>query len=176
MNSNRFRASALAVAMASLSGVMIFSQPASAAQTCTTNNRTQSMFGAVTEVLMEVPVCIEALPDNKVRGKVVLEWESFNDGQADMTSKRFNSFKVTSRLERRDPGGDVVVATKTCDFTANVNSVYDNLPSANIVCLTPSATLAPGTQWSGDSTLVYDIAGDDKGAITWHLNGSPLMS
>ncbi|WP_327414551.1 hypothetical protein [Streptomyces sp. NBC_01233] len=175
MNKNLFRASAVAAAAVAFSGIISVSQSASAAQTCTTtgNSRIQSMPGAIPEAQLNAPTCVEALPDNKVRGKATVNWGFINDGQSDLTSKRFTSFKVTTRLESRVPGGtDVVVNSKTCDLTANINAA----PEGAFACLTPAVTLDPGKQWSGDATVVYDIEGDAKGPITWQLVGSPLMS
>ncbi|MFE9929898.1 hypothetical protein [Streptomyces sp. NPDC005533] len=176
MNKNLFRASAVAAAAVAFSGVISVSQSASAAQTCspaTANGWANSMPGIIPEATLNAPTCVEALPDNKVRGKVTVGWEFINDGQSDMTSKRYTSFKVTTRLESRVPGGtDVVVTSKTCDLTASINAS----PKSSVTCLTPSATLDPKKQWSGDATVVYDIEGDNKGPVTWELAGSPLMS
>ncbi|MEV8534090.1 hypothetical protein [Streptomyces sp. NPDC051211] len=125
---------------------------------------------------VNIPTCIEIVPANNVRGKAILRWQMMVD-QADIASKRFTSFKVTTRLENRDAGGtDVVVTSKTCDFTADVNMATANDPTKDLVCLSPAATLDSSKQWSGDATAVYDVEGDGKGPITWHLNGSPLMS
>ncbi|MEU3721526.1 hypothetical protein [Streptomyces sp. NPDC031705] len=175
MNHNLFRASAVGAAVVALSGVISVSQSASAAQTCTTvaNGRIQAMPGAIPEAQLSIPTCIEALPDNKVRGRAGLHWDFINDGQSDLAGKRFTSFKVTARLESRVPGGtDIVVTSKTCDVTTDINTA----PTGDLVCLAPSATLDPKRQWSGDATAVYDIEGDAKGPITWQLTGSPLMS
>ncbi|MFD4866135.1 hypothetical protein [Streptomyces sp. NPDC058412] len=176
MNKNLFRASAVAAAAVAFSGIISVSQSASAAQTCssaTANGWVNSMPGVIPEAQLHAPTCVEALPDNKVRGKVTVNWAFINDGQSDMTSKRYTSFKVTTRLESRVPGGtDATVTTKTCDLTANINSVTEG----KFTCLTPSATLDPNKQWSGDATVVFDIEGDNKGPVTWQLTGSPLMS
>ncbi|MFJ6757473.1 MULTISPECIES: hypothetical protein [unclassified Streptomyces] len=176
MNKNLFRASAVAAAAVAFSGIISVSQSASAAQTCSAagaNARIDAMPGIIPEAQLSAPTCVEALPDNKVRGKATVNWGFINDGQSDMTSKRYTSFKVTARLESRAPGGtDVVVTSKTCDLTANINAA----PNGAFACLTPSATLDPSKQWSGDATVVYDIEGDNKGPITWQLVGSPLMS
>ncbi|MET9635607.1 MULTISPECIES: hypothetical protein [Streptomyces] len=175
MHKNLLRASAVGAAAIAFCGVISVSQ-ASAAQTCSTagtNARIQVMTGIIPEAQLSVPTCVEAVADGKVRGKATVNWGFINDGQSDMTSKRFTSFKVTTRLESRVPGGtDVVVNSKTCDVTANINAA----PESSFTCLTPAVTLDPAKQWSGDATVVYDIEGDGKGPITWQLTGSPLMS
>ncbi|MFD8574913.1 hypothetical protein ACFV1H_06260 [Streptomyces virginiae] len=175
MHKNLLRASAVGAAAVAVCGVLSVSQ-ASAAQTCSSagaNARIQVMTGIIPEAQLSVPTCVEAVADGKVRGKATVNWGFINDGQSDMTSKRFTSFKVTTRLESRAPGGtDVVVNSKTCDVTANINAA----PESSFTCLTPAVTLDPAKQWSGDATVVYDIEGDGKGPITWQLTGSPLMS
>ncbi|WP_327255359.1 hypothetical protein [Streptomyces sp. NBC_01244] len=134
------------------------------------------MFGIVPEASLDSSVCAEVVPDNKVRGKATVGWEFLNDGQSDMTSKRFNSFKITTRLESRDESGaDHVILSKTCDFTIDINSRPVSLPTV-FQCATGALALDGQTRWSGDATIVYDIAGDTKGAVTWQLNGSPIMS
>ncbi|MFD3780314.1 hypothetical protein [Streptomyces sp. NPDC058612] len=179
MNKSLLRASTVCLALTVFTGIVTVSQSASAAQTCTANGKIHSMFGTVPEAQLNSSVCAEALADNKIRGKATVGWEFINDGQSDMTSKRFNSFKITTRLERREPGAaeatDVVVTSKTCDFTADINKQAVSAPSV-FACLTPAVTLDGTKEWSGDATVVYDVAGDTKGSITWQLNGSPLMS
>ncbi|MGE7386493.1 hypothetical protein ACQKM2_13555 [Streptomyces sp. NPDC004126] len=173
MNRSLFRASAVGAAVVAFSGVISVSQSASAAETCTTieNSRIQSMPGGIPEAVMYVPTCIEAVPGGKVRGKTDVNWSFTHDGQIDR-SKRFSSFKVTVRLEGRVPGGtDTVVTSRTCDVTSRINSI----DIGNLDCLTPSAALDPKKQWSAGATVVYDIAGDTKGPITWQLTNSPLM-
>ncbi|MFG2993353.1 hypothetical protein ACGFZK_29330 [Streptomyces sp. NPDC048257] len=176
MNRKLLRASAVGAASVAFCGVISVSQSASAAQTCSSaaaNARIHSMPGTIPEAQLNAPVCVESLPDNKVRGKATLDWGFINDGQSDLTGKRYTSFKVTARLESRAPGGtDVVVNSKTCDLTAAINANAEG----SFACLTPAATLDPSRQWSGDATVVYDIEGDGKGAVTWQLTGSPLMS
>ncbi|MEU8772454.1 hypothetical protein [Streptomyces sp. NPDC048606] len=174
MNKHLLRASAVASAAVVFSGIISVSQSAGAAQTCSAadaNARIQSMPGGIPEAQLYVPTCVEALPGNKVRGKATVNWGFINDGEID-NSKRFASFKVTTRLESRVPGGtDVVVNSKTCDLTADINATNNGA----FTCLSPEATLDPSKRWSGDATVVYDIEGDKKGAITWQLVGSPLM-
>ncbi|MFF4370523.1 hypothetical protein [Streptomyces sp. NPDC001594] len=174
MNRSIFRASAVGAAAVAFSGIISVSQSASAAETCTTveNSRIQSMPGAIPEAQLYVPTCIEALPGGKVRGKAGVNWSFISDGQSDLTSKRFTSFKVTVRLKSRVPGGvDTVVGSKTCDVTTRINAAA----TGDLDCLTVSATLDPKKQWSGDATVVYDVEGDSKGSFTWQLTGSPLM-
>ncbi|MFJ5550847.1 hypothetical protein [Streptomyces sp. NPDC093225] len=180
MNQTRMRASALAATAVSFCGILATAQPAAAAETCTTkdNSRIIAMSGAIPETWVGIPTCVEALPGDKVRGTFRFHWKvGPNDGQSDFTSKRFTSFKVTVRLESRFPGGaDTVVTSKTCDFAEDINKALESNPNAEVGCVTPAAALDHGKQWSGDATAVYDVAGDNKGPITWNLNGSPLMS
>ncbi|MEU2449840.1 hypothetical protein ABZ605_07255 [Streptomyces sp. NPDC012765] len=176
MQKNLLRASAVGAASVAFCAVISVSQSAGAAQTCsgaTSNSRIQSMPGAIPEAQLNAPVCVESLPEGKVRGKATVNWAFINDGQSDLAGKRFTSFKVTTRLESRAPGGaDAVVHSTTCDLTATINANAEG----SYTCLTPAAILDPSKQWSGDATVVYDIEGDAKGAITWQLTGSPLMS
>ncbi|MFF2193554.1 hypothetical protein [Streptomyces sp. NPDC058157] len=130
------------------------------------------MPGGIPEAQLYVPTCIEALPGGKVRGKASVNWSFMNDGQSDLSSKRFTSFKVTVRLKGRVPGGtDAVVTSKTCDVTARINTAA----AGDMDCLAPSTALDAKKQWSGDATVVYDIEGDAKGSFTWQLTSSPLM-
>ena len=106
----------------------------------------------------------------------VTYWENLEDVVD--TSKRFTSFKITSRLETRlsQDGADVVEATKTCDLTSlvNANAEYFLREAAN-TCSAPYTTYDGEVWWSSDSTVVYDIEGDSKGAITVETLGSPLI-
>ncbi|MFF4485273.1 hypothetical protein ACFY0F_02060 [Streptomyces sp. NPDC001544] len=104
-------------------------------------------------------------------------WWSVLDSVVKDDSTRFTSFKITTRLEYRTDkaAADNVVTSKTCDWTKIVN---DNLEwhtdaPAN-TCATSNQTYLKELYWSADCTVVYDITGDGKGAITKKLNGSPL--
>jgi hypothetical protein len=110
-------------------------------------------------------------------GKSVMSWQIVDDQVID-NSKRFTSFKITTRIEERltKTTEDHVVTSKTCDLTKLVNDNYSwfQVEPAN-TCVAPSTVYDGELWWSTDSTIVYDIEGDDKGAITQQLVGSPLI-
>ncbi|MGI5377996.1 hypothetical protein ACQEV2_27855 [Streptomyces sp. CA-251387] len=113
----------------------------------------------------------------KITAKSVVSWQILVDQVID-NSKRFTSFKITTRLESR-PGkdsADVVETAKTCDLTKLVNDEYTwfEITPAN-TCTAPSMTYDGEVWWSSDSTVVYDIEADGKGAVTKELQGSPLV-
>ncbi|WP_329338453.1 hypothetical protein OG866_26650 [Streptomyces sp. NBC_00663] len=105
-------------------------------------------------------------------------WWQIVDDQVVDNSTRFNSLKITNRLESR-PGkdsADVIEATRTCDVTKLANDNYTwflDEPVNN--CAAPSTVYDGEVWWSSDSTVVYDIAGDGKGSFTVELLGSPLV-
>ncbi|MER5402678.1 hypothetical protein [Streptomyces sp. NPDC002599] len=112
-----------------------------------------------------------------ISGKSMSSWQIVDDQAIDL-SQRFTSFKITARLEERltKTSEDHVVTTKTCDLTRLVNDNYTwflDEPVNN--CLAPSTTYDGEVWWSADSTVVYDIEGDGKAAITKDLQGSPLV-
>ncbi|MEV5877545.1 hypothetical protein AB0L75_25650 [Streptomyces sp. NPDC052101] len=117
------------------------------------------------------------LKNGMVTGKSLLSWQILDDVVVD-SSKRFTSFKITSRIEERltKTGEDHVVTSKTCDMTKLVNdnaTWFRDEPVNNCV---PESSLYDGEVfWSTDSTIVYDIEGDGKGPITQQLTGSPLI-
>lgn len=121
--------------------------------------------------------------DNEARvvsGRITVYGVTYWNNAYDVvnTSKRFTSFKVTNRLESRlgQDGADVVEASKTCDLTSvvNANEAYW-MRDANNSC-SALATIYDGeVWWSSDSTVVYDVEGDGKGAITVETLGSPLL-
>jgi hypothetical protein len=110
-------------------------------------------------------------------GKSVMSWGIIDDQVVD-NSKRFTSFKITTRIEERltKTSGDHVVTSKTCDLTKLVNDNYSwfQVEPAN-TCVAPSAVYDGGLWWSADATIVYDIEGDGKGAVTQEVLGSPLI-
>ncbi|MET7476694.1 hypothetical protein ABZT17_20285 [Streptomyces sp. NPDC005648] len=115
--------------------------------------------------------------DGTIAGRSRLSWQILDDQAIDL-SKRFTSFKITSRIEERltKDGTDNVYSSKTCDLTKLVNDNYtwfQDEPVNN--CAAPSALYDGEVFWSSDSTIVYDIEGDGKGAITQELQGSPLI-
>lgn len=106
----------------------------------------------------------------------VVYWQPLEDVVD--TSKRFTSFKITNRLESR-PGQDsedVVEASKTCDLTSAVNANDEYFLRDAVNSCSAQWTIYDGEiWWSSDSTVVYDIEGDSKGAITVETLGSPLV-
>jgi hypothetical protein len=110
-------------------------------------------------------------------GKSVMSWQIIDDQVID-NSKRFTSFKITTRIEERltKTGEDHVYTSRTCDLTKLVNDNYSwfQVEPAN-TCVAPSAVYDGELWWSTDATIVYDIEGDGKGAITQELLGSPLI-
>ena len=113
----------------------------------------------------------------KITAKSVVTWQIVDDTVQD-TSKRFTSFKITTRLETRlsKDGADVVNTSKTCDLTKLVNDNYSwSIVDPANTCTAPSLTYDGDVWWSSDATIVYDIEGDGKGAITKDLLGSPLV-
>ncbi|NGO08356.1 hypothetical protein G5C60_12160 [Streptomyces sp. HC44] len=113
----------------------------------------------------------------RMTGKSVMSWQIMDDQVVD-NSKRFTSFKITTRIEERltKTTEDHVVTSKTCDWTKLVNDNYSwfLLEPAN-TCVAPAAVYDGELWWSTDATVVYDIEGDGKGAITQELLGSPLI-
>ncbi|GAA2762664.1 hypothetical protein GCM10010103_17050 [Streptomyces paradoxus] len=114
---------------------------------------------------------------SSLTGKSVMRWQIIDDQVVD-NSKRFTSFKITTRIEERltKTGEDHVHTSKTCDLTKLVNDNYSwfRTEPAN-TCVAPSAVYDGELWWSTDATIVYDIEGDGKGAITQELLGSPLI-
>ncbi|MFK4070421.1 hypothetical protein [Streptomyces sp. NPDC029674] len=110
-------------------------------------------------------------------GKSIMNWQIVDDRVVD-NSKRFTSFKITTRIEERltKTTEDHVVTSKTCDWTKIVNENHSWFPvdPAN-TCVAPPTVYDGELWWSTDSTIVYDIEGDGKGAITQKLDGSPLI-
>lgn len=113
----------------------------------------------------------------QMTGKSVVWWQIMVD-QVEDNSKRFTSFKITTRIEERltKTTEDHVVTQKTCDLTKLVNDNYSWFLIEPVnTCVAPSTTYDGELWWSTDSTIVYDIEGDGKGAITKELQGSPLV-
>ncbi|MDF3300082.1 hypothetical protein [Streptomyces tropicalis] len=118
-----------------------------------------------------------AVKGGAISAKSMTYWQILDDQVID-TSKRFTSFKITTRLEERltKTSEDHVVTSKTCDLTNLVNDNYTWLqdePANN--CVAPSSTYDGEVWWSSDSTVVYDVEGDGRGPITQQLMGSPLV-
>ncbi|MFF4351735.1 hypothetical protein [Streptomyces sp. NPDC001530] len=117
-----------------------------------------------------------AVSGGRITAKSVVNWQILVDQVID-NSKRFTSFKITTRLESR-PGkdsADVVETSKTCDLTKLVNDNYTWFLIEPVnTCTAPSMVYDGEVFWSSDSTVVYDIEGDGKGAITKEIGGSPL--
>ncbi|WP_037650225.1 hypothetical protein [Streptomyces flavidovirens] len=178
MNRAVMRLSTFAAAAVAFSGVIMTSQSARAAATCSTassNLRVIDLPGLKPDTQIGADVCADPSADKNVKADVTLNWGILDD-QVQDAGKRFTSFKVISRLENRpSPSGvDRVVASTTCDFTNKFNQSYAN--ATGLTCSTPTAAYNADLHWSGDATVVYDIEGDGKGAITWQLTGTPLVS
>ncbi|WP_086561798.1 hypothetical protein [Streptomyces africanus] len=115
--------------------------------------------------------------NGNMTGKSVVYWQLGVDQVID-GSKRFTSFKITTRIEERlsKTSEDEVVTKKTCDLTAVVNDHYAwSFDSPENTCVAPSITYDGELYWSSDATIVYDIEGDAKGAITQELPGTALV-
>ncbi|MFD4540895.1 hypothetical protein [Streptomyces bauhiniae] len=117
------------------------------------------------------------LKDGLISGKSTASWQILDDQAIDL-SKRFTRFKITRRREERltKTSEDHVVTAKTCDLTRLVNDNYTwflDEPLNN--CATTSTVYDAEAWWSADSTVVYDIEGDGKAAVTKDLQGSPLV-
>ncbi|ANW22460.1 hypothetical protein [Streptomyces clavuligerus] len=108
-----------------------------------------------------------------VSGRTAIDWDTMEEPITDR-SKRFTSFKVTTRLESRpsQTGTDTVQSSRTCDFTANLNADFSGM---NLYCYALPVDNPVDTilWWSTDATIVYDLEGDTQGPITWELEGSP---
>ncbi|MBT2396197.1 hypothetical protein J7E89_09485 [Streptomyces sp. ISL-100] len=172
------RLSTFTATAAALSAVMLTSHSASAAETCSTANgnvRAIDLPGLKPDTQIGAEVCADPSSDGKIKANTTLNWGILDD-QVQDTGKRFTSFKVTTRLENRptSSGTDSVVTSTTCDFTDKLNQNYAN--ATGLTCSSPAAVFNPDLWWSGDATVVYDIEADGKGAITWQLTGSPLVS
>lgn len=118
-----------------------------------------------------------ATQSGNMTGKSVVYWQLGVDQVID-GSKRFTSFKITTRIEERltRTGEDHVVTKKTCDMTEIVNNYYAwTYDSPENTCVAPSTTYDGELWWSSDATIVYDIEGDAKGAITQELPGTALV-
>ncbi|GAB2575069.1 hypothetical protein GCM10027168_04990 [Streptomyces capparidis] len=148
---------------------------APAAESCATaagNTTVLDLPGAKPDTLIGTDVC-SVVSGGRIRAEVTVRWQIVDDQVIDR-STRFTSFRVTSRLEHRgEPAGaDTVAATAVCDLTEQLNAAYAN--SVGVTCSSPAAAFDADLWWSGDATVVYDLADDGKGPITWQLTGSPL--
>ncbi|MGX1567126.1 hypothetical protein [Streptomyces sp. NPDC055506] len=115
--------------------------------------------------------------NGNMTGKSVVYWQLGVDQVID-GSTRFTSFKITTRLESRlgASGTDEIRTKRTCDMTEVVNNHYAwSYDSPENTCVAPSATYDGELWWSSDATVVYDIEGDGKGAITQELDGTRLI-
>ena len=158
---------------AALALVALAAAPASAG---TTDSQFEVVFpGNKPQTLYSVQNT--AALSGSMTGKSVVSWQILEDQVVD-NSKRFTSFKITTRIEERltKTSEDHVVTSKTCDLTKLVNDNYTwfQVEPAN-TCVAPSTTYDGEVYWSTDSTIVFDIEGDGKGAITKDLQGSPLV-
>ncbi|MFI6486988.1 hypothetical protein [Streptomyces sp. NPDC050564] len=163
-----------------LAGGIAFASPAAAVSSCSDAFAHQFNIvfpGQKPETTYYIENCAD-VTSGKMTASSNVTWNIVDDQVID-NSKRFTSFKITTRVESRtDSGGsDTIVASKTCDWTALFNNDYSGPgePGPASTCTVPSVTYNKDLYWSSDSTVVYDIEGDGKGAITKELYGSPLM-
>lgn len=163
-----------------LAGGIAFASPAAAVSSCSDDFAHQFNIifpGQKPETTYYIPNCAD-VTSGKVTASSTVRWQIVDDQVID-NSKRFTSFKITTRVESHaDSGGsDTIVTTKTCDLTALLNADYSGPAEDGPAnrCVAPTATYDKNLWWSSDATLVYDIEGDGKGAITKELYGSPLL-
>ncbi|MDN3297600.1 hypothetical protein QWM81_26895 [Streptomyces ficellus] len=139
----------------------------------TVNNRTLDLPGDKPDTAIFADVCVGVVNGNQVQARTTLYWHLLADQVVDR-SKRFSSVRVTTRAEKRSTNGtDSIVTSKTCDFTDQLNQAWAN--STALTCQSPATAFGSTGSWSADATVIYDIEGDGKGAITWQLTGSPLI-
>jgi len=163
-----------------LVGGIAFASPAAAVSSCSDQFEHQFYIvfpGQKPATYYYIANCVD-VTSGKVTASSNVSWQIVDDQVID-NSKRFTSFKITTRVESRSDSGasDAIVASKTCDWTALFNDDYSGPaePGPATTCKVPSVTYNKELYWSSDSTIVYDIEGDAKGAITKQLVGSPLM-
>ncbi|MER7049123.1 hypothetical protein [Streptomyces jumonjinensis] len=190
-NTSPRKLSAAAATLALLSGGIAFAAPSSAApaaaapakaaagpEQCTQNDRVMDLPGDKPDTWVHVDTCVKlhdlAQAPAWVSGRSAVNWQILVDQVIDR-SKRFTSFKVTTRLESRPSatGADTVQSTRTCDFTANLNADWAHSTSLNCHAIPVDNPVDTILWWSTDSTVVYDLEGDTQGPITWELTGSP---
>ncbi|MGX2996132.1 hypothetical protein JNUCC64_17920 [Streptomyces sp. JNUCC 64] len=120
---------------------------------------------------IDVKVCgWRTVVEDLVQGFSDVDWRV---ADRDVT---FASFTIRTRIERRATrnGPDTVVDSGTHDLTREVNASAG--PRDPERCHTPGlVTYDPAYWWSSDATVVYDVAGDGAGPVTWELTGSPLV-
>ncbi|MGW0284043.1 hypothetical protein ACWDXT_13120 [Streptomyces sp. NPDC003236] len=150
--------------------------PAAAATTSTTTTFDITFPGSKPQSEYYVDNSL-ALKNGGLATRSMTYWQILDDQVID-NSKRFTSFKITSRVEERltKTSEDHVVTSKTCDLTQLVNDNYSwfqDEPANN--CVAPSPVYDGEVFWSTDATVVYDIEGDGHGAFTKELTGSPLV-
>lgn len=172
--------SAFALAGGVLAGGIAFASPAAAVGSCSDSFEHQFNIifpGQKPQTTYYIENCAD-VTSGKVTASSSVTWNIVDDQVVD-NGKRFTSFKITTRVESRADSGadDKIVASKTCDWTTLFNANYSGPGEATpaSVCTVPSVTYNKDLYWSSDSTVVYDIEGDGKGAFTKELYGSPLM-
>jgi len=117
-------------------------------------------------VTITIDLCVSRIDKNSQRGGTArsITWKG------SIAAKRFNSFKLTVRLEHSEK----TVKTHTCDMTATLDRYRMNYRAYS--CLAGWATNAGAGHWTTDATVVYDVYNDGKGAYTWQLRGSPEIN
>lgn len=81
----------------------------------------------------------------------------------------FTMFRFGSRLEHRNS----TRAIKTCDYTAKANHPARHY---GLICKSGRYSSPVRGNWTGDGYLEWEIIGDGKGHLFWHLNDSPAIS
>ncbi|MET9518245.1 hypothetical protein [Streptomyces sp. NPDC002994] len=139
-----------------------------------TNVRDIDLPGQKPDTKIAADVCVSLSASGHIQASTTLTWAILED-QVQDRSKRFTSFTVTTRAEKRQTsdGADNVVASTTCDFTKQLNDAWAN--ATGLTCAATSVAFDPSQWWSSDTTVVYNVEGDNKGAVTWQLGGSPLI-
>jgi hypothetical protein len=117
------------------------------------------------DVRVTIDLCVGRVEKPSQRGSVGYTSWTGHSGR-----KRFNSFKVTVRLEHADG----VVISKTCDLTKLINDLQ-NSPDRNRCGPIWHSTATRG-KWTTDGVVHYDIYGDGKGTYTWNLRGTPELA
>ncbi|WP_030566295.1 hypothetical protein [Streptomyces aureocirculatus] len=179
--------SSAAIAVSVLAGGVVLAAPAHAAESCTDpvkNDFSVTTPGPRPDLTFYVKNCAD-ITGSKVTGHSFTSWRPV-DPQGHLDEKRFTSFVIKTRIEARKApqpplDEDKVITYRTCDLTDLVNKHvdytgneddYENPPNR---CDAPAADYDKNLWWSTDSTVVYDIADDGKGAITQQVNGSALL-
>ncbi|WKX70752.1 hypothetical protein [Streptomyces sp. XD-27] len=115
------------------------------------------------DVTVKAKNCIANGHDGQFNARTVVSW----DGGADwFGNKRFNSFKLNSRVEWA--GGNRIYSNAS--LAGSINEKSSGSHSEYI----PYTSDRQG-KYTMDATLKWDVADDGKGAVTWALPDSPRV-